>query len=133
VTTRTEIAQAVARYVQGKGGSVTSVVPPRPGESLVFETRTNAQANEIATWLRERGFRVTDLGSVQRLVHNATVEEIEYELERGGKAKRTVTHPGFALVRSFEVIIPAMAAAEIPGSKSPPRPVRGPPIRRRRG
>jgi hypothetical protein len=132
-TPRSELAAAIARRIQQLGGAVTSVLPPKPAEPIRYECRTDAQANEIAVWLRERRFRVNDLGSVQRLVHNGVEEIIEVDLGDGVKRERVVTHPGLALVRSFEVVLPSDASMrEIPG-KPPPRPVKGPPQRRRRG
>jgi hypothetical protein len=133
LSTRAEIAQAIGRHIQRLGGNVTSLLPPRPGEALVFETRTEVQANEIGAWLRARGFGVTSLGETERLVHNATEEEIVTRMEDGTFLRQIVSHPGHARVHRFEVVLPSDASMrEIPG-KPPPRPVKGPPQRRRRG
>jgi hypothetical protein len=130
---RSDRGARVAAAIKAKGGNVKSVLPPRPGENVVFETRAPETANAILAWLSERGIRVTDLGSVSRLIHNATTETVEFELGDGRKGTRTVEHPGHALLHAFEVVLPSDAAMrEIPG-RSPPRPVKPPPQRRRRG
>jgi hypothetical protein len=124
---RAELGQRIADAIKAKGGVVVSVVPPRAHEQVTFETRTAELGANIAEMLRERGLHVNSLGTTERLVHNATVEEIEYEIERGGKAKRTVDHPGLARFHTFEVVLPSDASMrEIPG-KPPPRPVKPPP------
>jgi hypothetical protein len=133
---RSDLGQRVADAIKAKGGIVVSVLPPRPGEQVRYEVRTAALADEIAAWLRERGFRVTDLGSVQRLVHNGVEEIIEVDLGDGVKRERVVTHPGLVMLHSFEVVIPDRPAGAIPNNPTPrpvPRPVKGPPLRRRRG
>jgi hypothetical protein len=132
VSTRAEIAQAIARNIQRMGGSVTSLLPPRPGEALVYETRTLEQSNAISAWLRERGFRITALGTVARLVPDAIISHYPLTEYSSGPQQR-VEHAGHTTLSAFEVHIPAVPTVTIPGSRSPPRPVRGPPIRRRRG
>jgi hypothetical protein len=106
-TPRTELGLAVAKAIQAKGAHVVSVIPPRPGEAIRYECRTDVLADEIGVWLRERGFAVNSLGTTQRLDPHAVREEVHYRLETGEDAVRVVSNPGFATVSQFEVLIPS--------------------------
>src|SRR5262249_13722055 len=104
------------------GGNVTSLIPPRPGESILFDC-TQAIADELPNALRDLGHRIIERGTTQRLHSHARVETIIDKMPDGREARRIVTHAGLANAAAFELVLPSdqELTARLPNPPSAPR------------
>jgi hypothetical protein len=106
--TRVELALAVGRLIQKQGGVVTSLLPPPPGQHLIFETPPPL-SDELPARLRELGYAVTCLGGTERLHPHAHREEVRFPIEGGADGTRVVYSAGIVMVTQYEVRIPSDA------------------------
>jgi hypothetical protein len=100
------VGQRLAELIKQAGGSVTSLIPPRPGEHITFEVRPDL-AEKVTTMLANLGYQINRLGAVQKLVATATVETITERMPDGTLATRSVDHPGLATVEMLELLLPS--------------------------
>lgn len=132
---RQELGSAVAELIKSRGAFVTSVLPLRPGERIVYETRSAALGEELADNLRSRGFGVVSLGMRPRLVPDAVVEFVPLTDWSSGPTRR-VAGAGHVQFHTYEAIIPSdaeLGRGTIPDKPGTWRPIKPPPQRRRRG
>jgi hypothetical protein len=124
--TRQELALAVGRLIQKQGGVVTSLLPPPPGQHIVFEVPPPL-SDEIPARLRELGYHVTNLGGTERLHPHAHREEVRFPIEGGADGTRVVYNPGIVMVTQFELVLPSDAELTrliAPGNPPKPKPHR---------